>query len=828
LEALLCLIGVALGVAVVVGIDSAVAACVRSFQGAVESLAERSTHSIFAEEGKIADETFIKLVREKLPYPMAPVIDRSVLIATSGDGVVARLMGVDVFSERSLRSFTQLNSSLDAAAVRRFLTEPGQVVLVDALAERLKVKPGDAVRLTVGKERVDAQVLEIVKPGGVAQSQLADVMIADLATAQELTGTVGFIDRIDVKLESEEQERVLNTALPKGLVLRSTGRQSSSLEELIQAYKLNLNALSLMASFVAVFIVYNSMLISVQQRAKSLGILRCLGASRAQLGATYLAEALIFAVVGGLIGVIGGWILSKGMVGLVATTINDLYATVRPGAVTLNAGAFLKGLVLSTLSCLVGAAVPLYRASRAQPVNAFRSTARADASRRAAKCLMAIGVALLVSSWGLYLLPTGSPVVGFAMALWIALGFALVCPWAATVACGLIERASKPAQVLPLRMAASGVRRSLGITGVAIAATMLAMAMNVGVRTMVSSFRGALGRWVEQRFAADVFVGPELLVNHKIDATLDPRVETWVLQQSEVQQVGEHRAQSVHFAGKSIMLTGTDAGDLLATGALPIKHLASGRAFNPVTDAMISEPLAGRTKLGVGDTLEMGSPTGPKRFFIYAIFYDFGSERGQVMLDRHTYAAGWRDDEINSLHVQLKPGVDPEALAARWSGQLRGDYPVVVNSFAHVKGEIMKVFDRTFKVTEVLTWLAGGVAFCGLAGSLLSISLARQRDYSVLAAIGMSGRQTAIWMLGQGIIIAWTSALVAAAAGTSLAYVLAYVIQFRSFGWSIPTRPSPRFWVESLLLATVAAVVAAIYPAYRLRAAPPAGSLREE
>jgi putative ABC transport system permease protein len=153
---------------------------------------------------------------------------------------------------------------------------------------------------------------------------------------------------------------------------------------------------------------------------------------------------------------------------------------------------------------------------------------------------------------------------------------------------------------------------------------------------------------------------------------------------------------------------------------------------------------------------------------------------------------------------------------------------VVVDSFDGVKTEAMTVFDRTFKVTVVLTWLSGGVAFCGLAGSLLALALARQRDYSVLTAIGMSGRQLTGWVLGQGVLIAAASALIAPVAGTILAYVLAYVIQYRSFGWSIPTSPQPRFWVENLLLAIAASLIAAIYPVWRLRSTPPAISLRTE
>ena len=79
---------------------------------------------------------------------------------------------------------------------------------------------------------------------------------------------------------------------------------------------------------------------------------------------------------------------------------------------------------------------------------------------------------------------------------------------------------------------------------------------------------------------------------------------------------------------------------------------------------------------------------------MHAVFYDFGNERGQIVLDRGTYAAAWGDDRITSLQVRLAAGSDPEAVASAWGGRLRTDYPVVVNSYGHVKTEVMKVFDR--------------------------------------------------------------------------------------------------------------------------------------
>jgi putative ABC transport system permease protein len=828
LEFLLCVLGVALGVAVAVAIDAAVGACVGSFRGAVQSLAERSTHAIFAVDGVIRDQRYIDLLNRKLPIALAPMINRGVLAgAGAGDPIVARLIGVDVFAEKPLRGFTQFQSTLDDAARRKFLTEPNQVVIVDSLARRLNAKAGDILHLTVGAHRVDVHVCGVIAIAGVARTQLSDLIIADLATAQELTDSVGFIDRIDTRLDAPAQERLLEAALPPGLELRSTQQQSTSLEDLIGAYRLNLGALSLMASFVAVFIVYNSMLISVRQRAKSLGILRCLGASQRQLGGLYLAEGIIFASVGSIVGVLAGGALSRGLVGYIATTINDLYASVRPAPVTLDRAAIFKGVAISFGSCLLGSMVPLYQAARMPPVNAFQPTERHRAAGPAAFRLLGAGLAVLAAGWGIVLLPSDSPKMGFAMALLIALGFALVCPWLTRAACAAVEAVARPMQWLPARMAAAGVGRSLGITGVAVAATMLAMAMNISVRTMVFSFRTSLASWMEQRFSSDIFVAPELLVKHKIDATLDPRAVQWVASQPQVKSVIRYRMRKVELQGRSTALVGTNVREVMRT--LPMKTALGSRArFDPAGDLLISEPLAGRTRLRAGDIVTLPTPGGQRRFRVFGVFFDFGNERGQIMLDGATLASAWNDRQVNSMHVTLFPGLDADKIAAQWSSALRPDYPIVVNSSRYVRSDVMAMFDRTFAVTEVLTWLAGGVAFCGLAGSLLALALARQRDYSVLAAVGMTGRQTIAWVLGQGAIIAWTAAIVASAAGTLLAFVLAYVVQYRSFGWSIPTSVQPRFWLQNLLLATAAAGVATIYPAIRLRRAPPAGALRHE
>ena len=829
LEAALCIIGVAMGVAVAVGIDGAVTASVASFRGAVESVSGSATHSITATAGALTDEQYIALARVHHPWPMTPVIDRRMTALDDDDAPhVIRLLGVDPFADSQTRPFTVFDPRGDQKAFRAFYTEPNTVVLADELADVLHASVGSDVRLNVGNRVQTVRVVAIAKITGPFRAQLEDLVIADLSTAQELANCVGQIDRIDLRLTAGQDASVA-ASLPTGLVLHSVSDRANQLEELIAAYKLNLDALSLMASFVAIFIVYNAMLVSVQQRVKTLAVLRCLGSSRTQLAGIYLIEAIAFSAAGAVLGILGGWALCAAMVGYVGDTINDLYAAIRPPAATLSGAMIIKGAIIALVSGLIGAAVPLWLATRTPPITSLRPSAQRSHSRRSAWLLVPVGAACLVMTVLLNRLPGNSPRVGFVMAFLTALGFAMLCPIATWTIATLIGGVGRGVRAVSVQMAAAGVAHGLRVTGVAVAAMMLAMAMNVALLTMVTSFRSAVLQWLDQRFRSDVFIGPELLIDYHVDSTLDPQVVRWVSQQPETAENLLYCRRPLELDGVSTSLVSTEVATLLDDRMLPFRLAPPrGQKFDPRHDLLLSEPLAGKIKASQGDVITLDTPGGPARFKVFAVYFDFASDRGEALLDRTAYTRLWKDDGVEAIHVRLRNPANVHEVVTRWAAELEPKYPVLVHDYAHVKGETARIFDRTFRVTDVLGWMAGGVAFCGLAGALLSLSMARQQEYGVLWAIGMSGTQTALWVAFEGIIIAIVASLLASAAGTALAYLLAYVIQYRSFGWSIPMHVQPRLWGDALSWSLIAALLAAIYPIYRLRRDPPARSLRQE
>ena len=830
LEAALCVIGVAMGVSVAVGIDGAVSASVASFRGAVESISGNATHSITAPTGSLTDEQYINLVRARHAWPMTPVIDRRITAYNADDTAhVVHLLGIDPFADDQLRPFTVFDPQKDQAAFRAFYTEPNTVVLADELAESLHADIDSEVRLNVGNRVQTVRVVGIAKITGPFRSQLSDLVIADLSTAQELANCIGRIDRIDLRLAAG-QETAAMASLPKGLELRSVSDRADQLEQLIAAYRLNLNALSLMASFVAIFIVYNSMLVSVQQRIKTLAVLRCLGSSRTQLAGIYLIEAVAFSAAGAVMGILGGWALCAVMVGYVGGTINELYAAIRPPAATLSSAMVFKGAIIALASGLIGAAIPLFLATRTPPITSLRPSAQRSNSRRSlAWLLLPVGIAFLAIAALLNNVPGNSPRVGFAMALLTAMGFAMLCPIATWAIASIIGGAGRALRVVSVQMAAASVGHGLRVTGVAVAAMMLAMAMNVALLTMVASFRSAVMQWLDQRFRSDIFIGPELQIDYRIDSVVDPKIVKWVEAQPETAERLLYRKRPLELEGIATSVVSTEVPTLLKDGMLPFRSPpASTDRFDPRLDVLLSEPLAGKIKALRGDLIPLDTPSGTVRFKVFAIYFDFASERGEAMLDRSEYTRLWKDDGVGAIHVRLRDPTAVHEVVTRWAAELEPQYPVLVHDYAHVKGETARIFNRTFRVTDVLGWMAGGVAFCGLAGALLSLSMARQREYGVLSAIGMSGWQTALWVAFEGIIIAVVAAMLASAAGTALAYLLAYVIQYRSFGWSIPMQVQPRLWCDALSWSLVSALLAALYPIYRLRQDPPARSLRQE
>jgi putative ABC transport system permease protein len=249
----------------------------------------------------------------------------------------------------------------------------------------------------------------------------------------------------------------------------------------------------------------------------------------------------------------------------------------------------------------------------------------------------------------------------------------------------------------------------------------------------------------------------------------------------------------------------------------------------------ISEPLAYRSGLQVGASIRLPTDRGPRDFRVAGVYYDYTSDRGVIRMADSAYRASWDDRQISSLSLYVQPGADADAVIGRMRARVAGLAPALggppiltIGSNAALRSGTLAIFDRTFAITAVLQLLATLVAFIGILSALMALQLERTRELGMLRANGLTPGQ--IWglVLGQTSLIGLTAGLLAAPLGLALALVLVYVINKRSFGWTLDLSLSPAIFGQALLVALVAAVLAGVYPALKMSRTSPALALREE
>jgi putative ABC transport system permease protein len=379
-------------------------------------------------------------------------------------------------------------------------------------------------------------------------------------------------------------------------------------------------------------------------------------------------------------------------------------------------------------------------------------------------------------------------------------------------------------------MAANGVVASLSRTAVAIAALVVAVSVTVGVGVMIASFRQTVVRWLEMSLQADVFVSAPTRAGGFRGAAIDPEVARRAAALAGVERVNSIRRVEIPSPAGPVRLVviGTDA---IGVHAFELKDGRPGEAWPAFQDGgavLVSEPFAHRTGVGRGSTLRLRTERGDRDFPVAGVYYDYASDRGIVLMSRRTYLRGWNDPKLSGFSLDLAPGADPDRVVELLRRTIGAERGLSIQSNRSLKKISLEIFDRTFLITGVLRLLAGFVAFIGVLSSLMALQLERARELGVLRANGMTPGQ--VWQLvtSQTGLMGLAAGLLSIPVGLTLAAIMIYVVNRRSFGWTIRMEIGPQVLVEALALALVAALLAGVYPAFRMSRTSPALALREE
>jgi putative ABC transport system permease protein len=748
---------------------------------------------------------------ETLPYPLrvTPRIEDYAVIAESKQTLP--LVGLDLVAEANQGKSSFHVTGGDAW---KYLSAKDSVWVGESLGRT----GGETIALLIN-DQVATYTVRGVFPDANGSSS---AIVMDISAAQSALKRFGRVDRILVQVPQsaplDEWQRRLREALPSGVQVRAAGAGTNENRRMLAAFRWNLRLLSYIALIVGAFLIYNTISVSVVRRRAEIGIVRALGASRGVVLAAFVGEAACFGVIGALIALPLGRLMAGGAVQLMGATVEALYVSSRPGAIELTPASVLLAFLIGVGVAVASAYAPAREASFVPPIEAMAQGRREYATRvhktRDIWIALAVGLAAAAASRAPAI--GGRPLLGYFAALLLICASAFAMPALVDAVAGLASRILKRVLGIEAVLASRSLSSSLRRTAVLVGALSTAIAMMTAVAIMVGSFRETVLRWMGDQLPADLYLRPAGAVAADRHPTISLELTDEIARLPGVVAIDRLREYEISYEG---MPAGLGSVELNILRSYHNADFLSGRKANEVlaelrgADAvLVSEPFANKHHLRAGDSINLSLGERRASFRVADVYYDYSSERGSILMDRNVMLRYLPDPAASNLAIYVAPDARIEAVRAEITRAVAG-HSVLMFTNRDLRGEALRIFDRTFAITYALEAIAVLIAVMGVAGALLALVIDRRRELGLLRFLGAASGQIRKLILIEAGFIGLLANFAGIALGFALSLILIFVINKQSFGWTIRFHWPVAVLVGALTMVYAATVLAGLYPA---------------
>jgi putative ABC transport system permease protein len=823
-QSLLIILGLALGVSVFVSIHLTVGASIRSFKNTAQSISGKARWQLVQDGRGIDEGLFPRVKMNPVVQAAAPVVEfQAPLLKQPGQSIW--IMGVDFFSEAGVRRYPENLSSFNGEEFLSLALRPRSIGLAGNFAMVHGLKKGDSLPILVNGRPINLTVAGLLKNEGPARAFGGNFGLMDIAQAQEVFGKTGLLDRIDFLLKEggNEEARLqqLKKTLPPGIRLVRPDDREKGTERMIRSYQLNLTALSFIAVLVSMYLIYNTVSLSVVRRRKELGVLRSLGMLPRQILVLVLLEAAGYGLIGGLMGMEGGILLARFLLHTVSRTITNLYVLVGVNEIPFSFLEMGATVLLSIIISLISACLPARQAAGLEPREVlYQRPGMTDPFGNRGRKNYSLGIGLLILAGLLTTLPPWKnwPIGGFSATLALTSGFSLLLPGFVRLVIRWFSayRSYKNKGLISSWLGINYLHRYAGRMAIAMAALMIAIAMLISVGLMIRSFRQAVDKWIGQSVSGDLFVGPVLPSNQGFFQFLEP----WVIEEIKalpgVSDIYHYRGIMTQLKGFSVRLWAGDLAVIQRHGGLQFTEGTSAGIIGRAVaggEILVSEVLANQFSLKPGDRLTLMTAEGPHPFRVAGVFYDYRTEGGAVWMDRSLFLKYWKDPRLNGLRLYLKDPSRLEQVREDIHKKVAARVSLVIISNKELREQILNIFDQTFQITYVLEAIAILVAFLGILHTSSISVLFREKELGILEALGALPNQIRRMILTETTLMGVFSFFWGGLAGTLLSLILIFVINKQSFGWTIPFQWSWAIYLKTLGIIMLGSLLSGWIPA---------------
>jgi putative ABC transport system permease protein len=779
--AVINILSVALGVSVYLAVQIANRSAAAGFRAGVDVVAGRANLEV---RGTFDDRLFPALQQIPGVTAATPLVEHIVTLP-DWPGEYLHVLGVDPITNSPFENFKVGKSTSETFDTETWFRDPRAVALAKSFAISHNLRPGDKIRVKFGEREADLDVSFVLD----AKDGDSHFAAMDIGWAQEMFGLQGKLTGVLLKVRDPGRPAPVaaeaRKLVPADVTVEQPGDRSGQVEQMLSGFELNLTALSMVSLLVGVFLIYNTVTASVVRRRPEIGVLRSLGASRTRIRWLFLGEAALYGIAGTLSGCVGGVLMSNLLVATVSRTVTNLYVLTSIDHFYFPVWQIPMVLSAGIGSALVGALVPSNAAASLSPLQALNREISIERGERPRGHWFLLSGSSLLAAFGTSELALhGHRIAGFAAAFFTLIGFCSLSPQI-TYWCGTCGNWVFRPLLLP-RLAARNLIRSLYRHAITIAALASALAMLVSVSIMIYSFRVAVDRWVDRRLVADLFISPASneIVGYQDFVSAD--LLRQLRAQQGVEMIDTYRNLTAGVNDQPVTLAVVIGTERNIPDFVGGQNAERYRAFQMPDSVAISEPLSRRLNLHSGDNVTVATPLGLHSFRVAGVFYDYTRDSGLMTIQRTNFDRYWHDSRVNSVSVYLRPGTDVQETIRK----IRAGYPdardYAFYSNRDLRDEVVKVFNQTFAVTQLLRLIALLVAVIGIALNVAVLVKEREREIGILRATGVSRAQVLGLIIWESLLVGSIAILLGSVAGVALSIVLTEVINKAFFGWTIP------------------------------------------
>lgn len=829
---IIAMLGIALGVATIVAIDIVNASVLRSFEDSINHITGKAVLQVTDGESGFPESLLERVQNVPGVEYAVPVIQTNALFS-GGSRRSFMILGVDALQDHYVRSYKLSDESADIPDPLLFFAKPDSLLLTRKMAVSEGILIDQTVRVQTVQGFKTLTVRGLLDPVGPARAAGGDIAVMDIYAAQLAFGKEGRIDRIDVSILPGEtldgMKEKIAEVLPAGYVIDTPKERGRQVELTLMRYRKSMGVVGFMALLVGMYLIYNAVSISVVHRRKETGILRALGCTRGQVLRLYLVETIVLSGLGSLAGIGLGVLFAQATVGLVAQSVTDFYLKTSVSELALSRVDLIIDGCLGVLASLAAALVPASAGARITPISAIRVQPYSDSGLLLGwKIKVAAASSLLLSFATLFAYKNAeaaslirTPAATSLSGLFLIIGVSLGTPSFLQGFIVLFHRFLSPRMGATGRLAGLNLQKNISRNAIAVAAVFFSITMLVSSANMIHSTRVAFTEFIDAVTQADILISS----GHLMASGGTPNIPMPHSLMSEIEKVpGVHLAYpfrkiNLNFNGRRLLLESFDVDRSKDYSTFDL--FTEGRREDMITllprrdNVVINEPLAARYGLKPGDTIDLPTPDGTKRFGVAAIAVAYESDSGVIWMDIHTYRKYWKDTVVDMYEVLVKPGASVQAVRDAILDRFSRDRSLFVTPGREFKEEVHRMIDRSFVVNNAVVLIQMIIAGFGIVITLLASVLERTREIGILRSIGMTRKQVSRIVIIESMIIGACGGVLGAGAG-----ILAGWLSLEGF-FRIDLGASLRYQVHgpSLLWAFLLAIgfsaLVGLYPARR-------------